>query len=218
MTSLTESLLINCLKILVAQVNNKAILDYGKIKAIIDQFSSDFLSLPLTALIQKLIDLFGFEKKLKEIYQFKILALPFEKLDNSLPAFLNYLEELTNNNFYDDKADRVSLMTMHASKGLEFNHVFICAFEKGYIPLSAKKQSINLAEEKRLLYVSLTRAKQSLHLLYTQKRHKQKAKISIFVKDFNKKFFDQIKDPALKKIETKFAKRKRQKSQLGLFG
>lgn len=212
------SLLMNCLKILAAQMSNKTILDYEKIKVIVDQFSSDFLSLPLSALIQKLIDLFSFEEKLKEIYQFKTLALPFEKLDNPLPAFLNYLEELANNNFYDDKAEKVSLMTMHASKGLEFNHVFICAFEAGCIPLSRKNQSINLAEEKRLLYVSLTRAKQSLHLLHTQKRHKQKAKISIFIKDFNKKFFDQIKDPALKKLETKFVKRRQQKAQLGLFG
>lgn len=219
------SLLVNCLKVLAARTNDKVSFDDAKIKAMIDQFGKDFLFLSLSALIQKLIDLFSFEEKLKQntaklkqIYQFKTLVLPFEKLANPLPAFLNYLEELANNNFYDDKVDKVSLMTMHAAKGLEFDHVFICAFEEGHIPLSRKNQLINLAEEKRLLYVSLTRAKQSLYLLYTQKRHKQKTKVSVFINNFDKKFFTQIKDPALKKLEIKFAKKRQQKAQLGLFG
>lgn len=66
--------------------------------------------------------------------------------------------------------------------------------------------------------MSLTRAKQSLYLLYTQKRYKQKAKVSLFINNFDKKFFTQIKDPALKKLEIKFAKKRQQKAQMGLFG
>lgn len=56
-------------------------------------------------------------------------------------------------------------MTLHASKGLEFSHVFIIGVNNGLIPLNPKKEAEE-EEERRLFYVGLTRAKESLELSY----------------------------------------------------
>jgi superfamily I DNA/RNA helicase len=75
--------------------------------------------------------------------------------------------------FYDRRADRVSLLTMHAAKGLEFAVVFVVGVEDGLIPFSwdahrdgaADDDERRLAaEERRLFYVAMTRAKDRLYL------------------------------------------------------
>lgn len=70
----------------------------------------------------------------------------------------------------DERADRIALMTLHASKGLEFNCVFITGLEKGIIPLYRAETPEEIEEERRLLYVGMTRAKQRLYLTRAQKR------------------------------------------------
>lgn len=69
----------------------------------------------------------------------------------------------------DVKADRVNLMTMHLSKGLEFRHVFIAGFEAGLVPFAGKGKT-DVVEERRLLYVAMTRAREGLYLLRAKKR------------------------------------------------
>ncbi|HJB56775.1 MAG TPA: UvrD-helicase domain-containing protein [Candidatus Flavonifractor intestinipullorum] len=59
----------------------------------------------------------------------------------------------------------VSLMTFHAAKGLEFPVVFLCGVRKGVVPLESERRDIDLAEERRLLYVGMTRAQEELILL-----------------------------------------------------
>ncbi len=73
----------------------------------------------------------------------------------------------------DKKKDGVKLMTIHASKGLEFNHVFIGGLEQGLFPhdgYDEKKSIEDQEEERRLFYVALTRAKKQLHLSYAMMR------------------------------------------------
>ena len=72
----------------------------------------------------------------------------------------------------DERAEAVSLITLHASKGLEFNTVFIPGCEKGIIPfeLFGKKTGLELAEEERLFYVGVTRTVKNLYLTYAKKR------------------------------------------------
>ena len=70
----------------------------------------------------------------------------------------------------DGRADRISLMTLHASKGLEFKCVFIAGLEDGILPLYRAKEEKEIEEERRLLYVGMTRAKERLFLSHTQKR------------------------------------------------
>ena len=73
----------------------------------------------------------------------------------------------------DDKIDRVKLMTIHAAKGLEFDHVFVTGLEENLFPSALSIASPQeLEEERRLFYVALTRAKESLMLTYCNMRYK----------------------------------------------
>lgn len=65
---------------------------------------------------------------------------------------------------YDARAERVTLLSLHAAKGLEFPVVFIAGCEDGLIPLKRPGASVDLAEERRLFYVGMTRASQALYL------------------------------------------------------
>mmetsp|Transcript_7691 Transcript_7691/g.20503 ORF Transcript_7691/g.20503 Transcript_7691/m.20503 type:complete len:271 (+) Transcript_7691:2431-3243(+) len=79
----------------------------------------------------------------------------------------------------DGSLDRVSLMTLHTSKGLEFHTVFVAGFEDGLCPYERGGQDdesrlpTDYEEEKRLAYVGATRAKEQLFFLSAQKRRKQ---------------------------------------------
>lgn len=80
-----------------------------------------------------------------------------------------------------EKKDDVSLMTMHGSKGLEFTVVFIPTVNESVSPYRKAMQSGNIEEERRLLYVAMTRAKVHLHLSFVQERFRKKAEISRFL-------------------------------------
>jgi DNA helicase II / ATP-dependent DNA helicase PcrA len=74
--------------------------------------------------------------------------------------------------FFDPRADRISLLTMHAAKGLEFAVVFIVGLEDGLLPLHWNEaDEAALAEERRLFYVGMTRAKDRLILSRAEQRH-----------------------------------------------
>ncbi len=70
----------------------------------------------------------------------------------------------------DDDFDAIQLMTLHASKGLEFPHVYLIGAEEDIIPHRSSIEEGNLEEERRLMYVGITRAKKSLCLTWAAKR------------------------------------------------
>lgn len=84
--------------------------------------------------------------------------------------FIHEVSLLTEADTLDKRADRITLMTLHASKGLEFKCVFIAGLENEILPLYRAKEEKEIEEERRLLYVGMTRAKERLFLSHAEKR------------------------------------------------
>ncbi len=78
---------------------------------------------------------------------------------------------LNNQEPSDDKKDVVRLMTLHAAKGLEFSRVYLIGVEEGILPHRNSLEDDNVTEERRLMYVGMTRAKQELVISWVKKRH-----------------------------------------------
>ena len=91
--------------------------------------------------------------------------------EEDLERFLSDLSLGTEVDAWDPRADRISLLTLHAAKGLEFPVVFIAGCENGLLPLTwGKADKAVLDEERRLFYVGVTRAKRKLLLCRAGKR------------------------------------------------
>jgi len=80
------------------------------------------------------------------------------------------LMDILERNQEEEAGDQVSLMTLHASKGLEFPHVFLIGVEENILPHQASIESDNIEEERRLTYVGITRAQKSCTLSYCTHR------------------------------------------------
>jgi len=94
--------------------------------------------------------------------------------NNDQPSLLDFLQQISlfsDADAYDTSSDSVALMTLHAAKGLEFSNVFIVGLEKGMLPHERSSESPEeMEEERRLLFVGITRAKSNLFLSYVKYR------------------------------------------------
>jgi DNA helicase-2/ATP-dependent DNA helicase PcrA len=100
------------------------------------------------------------------------VLMEFEKGDEgSLDTFLDKVSLVSDIDLYEDKWNRVSLMTLHCAKGLEFPLVFIIGIEEGLLPHYRRGEEIeDMEEERRLFYVGITRSKERLFLSRAEKR------------------------------------------------
>ena len=118
--------------------------------------------------------------------------------NDKLSEFLSTVSLSTDFDIENDDKDKVSLMTLHLSKGLEFKHVFIVGLEEDLFPsaLSYNTRS-ELEEERRLFYVGITRAKENLYLSYANSRYRWGKLIyceeSRFINEIDKEYLKIIK-------------------------
>lgn len=112
--------------------------------------------------------------RLENLEEFKSITKTFEEESGiaSLEDFLNEVSLVSDvNDQKEDNSPKVTLMTMHAVKGLEFKYVFVIGMEENIFPhVNSIEEKDGLEEERRLCYVAITRAKKKLYLINALKR------------------------------------------------
>jgi superfamily I DNA/RNA helicase len=161
-----------------------------------------------SALAQKIMAILGFEPSL-ELTQFVNALVRFETIE----AALKHLDVIAEQDFYDPQADAITLLTIHAAKGLEFPHVFVVGVEDGILP--SKRAPVE--EERRLFYVAATRAQERLDLLHAKHRGGQPATPSPFITNLTAEVLERLTDPDMQAQVKRIAKRAAKRSQQSLF-
>ena len=165
------------------------VIDSGKeleFKNMIEEIKKEESHLTLTELIDMVLDKSGMKKSLEDeksieaeirlenLEEFKSIAKAMEINEGivSLEELLDKLALVSDvSEQKNDNEDKVTLMTMHAVKGLEYDYVFIVGVEEGLFPHSNSLESNDeLEEERRLCYVAITRAKKKLYLINARSR------------------------------------------------
>lgn len=165
------------------------VIDSGKeleFKNMIEEIKKEENHLTLTELIDMVLDKSGMKKSLEDeksieadirlenLEEFKSIAKAMEINEGivSLEELLDKLALVSDvSEQKNDNGDKVTLMTMHAVKGLEYDYVFVVGVEEGLFPHSNSLESNDeLEEERRLCYVAITRAKKKLYLINARSR------------------------------------------------
>jgi DNA helicase-2/ATP-dependent DNA helicase PcrA len=164
----------------------------GKIAAfvaLIESLRSGTKDLPLPEIIEHVLEHSGLvshyeaektsaskkreaEERLENLNELLNSATLFvhEAEDDSLTAFLAHASLEAGEHQAGDSEDALHLMTVHAAKGLEFHTVFITGLEEGLFPHQNSIDNGDLDEERRLMYVAITRARRRLYLTFAQSR------------------------------------------------
>ncbi len=163
---------------------------YQKFKESFDQLHKAIDSKTTDQLMEEIFSITGYLElysvedeenfdRLENIKELKSVAVSFPKLTEFLEQVAlveseYFASEKTVNRdsrLYEQKNQRVKLMTLHQAKGLEFPYVFIVGVEEGILPHSRSVDDrFQLEEERRLFYVGITRAQRKLYITYTKRR------------------------------------------------
>ncbi|WP_407857300.1 DNA helicase PcrA [Enterococcus hailinensis] len=172
-----------------ANISGKAGRMIGEFGAMITQFQEMIAYLPVTDLVDQVLERTGYldelknqrtleaESRLENLEEFRSVTQEFDKRnaaqteedteapEEKLAVFLNDLALVSDLDDYQEESAQVTLMTLHAAKGLEFPIVFLIGMEEKIFPLSRSlMEESELEEERRLAYVGITRAEESLYL------------------------------------------------------
>ncbi len=169
----------------------KSVEGYGKLRESIDESGLADAGVELVSRLEKFLDVIGYRAEITRLYPGPMVrearwAGVLEVLnfaENHVrrakdPSLQSFLEELaltsgdTPGEKKDHRGDAVTLMTLHAAKGLEFPHVFLVGMEEGFLPHARAVAEGGIEEERRLAYVGITRAMRTLTLSYAFERAK----------------------------------------------
>ena len=154
--------------------------------ALIFELMGEAENLPISAFVEKVMNKTGYMKELEaegdnpeaiarieNLKEFIGVAQDFEKSadEPNLEEFLAQVALIADVDTANFEDDRVTLMTLHAAKGLEFPHVFMTGMEEGIFPHARTLMNENeVEEERRACYVGITRAEKKLYLSYAYSR------------------------------------------------
>lgn len=183
---------LNFLELSLKQIKNKS--PYKAIKYIMKDIGyEDYL--------QDYADFKGIKVKplLDTVYE----LLETAKKHSNIPEYLETIQDLSKKmkNQNNDK-EGVVLSTIHSVKGLEFDTVFLISCNEGFIPHEKSKSMNEIEEERRLLYVGITRAKKNLHISVIKSKYEQNVKQSRFLDNITKKGGSKWKKLEEKKIKS----------------
>ena len=154
-------------------------------KELILTLQKDLEKMTLTEFVDNILEKTGMRRALKEektleadirleyLEEFKSVTKMFESRvgEISLADFLLEISLVADSEEYKDDPNRLTLMTVHAVKGLEFSYVFLAGLEEGIFPHRNSMDTLaELEEERRLMYVAITRAKDKLFITNAKKR------------------------------------------------
>ena len=137
--------------------------------------------------------------RLENIKELRSVATQFPEINEFLENVALVEEEYLSERAENKKGEAVTLMTLHAAKGLEFPVVFMVGMEEGLFPHSrALLDNSELEEERRLCYVGITRAKELLFLIYARKRlffgQRTTNEMSRFILDIPEKLLQRLNE------------------------
>ncbi len=187
-------------------LSGKAGASLGAFNTLIDIMREAVRGLPLPEAIDHVLEHSGLRahykndregrERLENLDELMNAAANFtEEDEDSLSAFLTHAALESGDNQAQEGQDAVQLMTVHSAKGLEFNQVFITGLEDGLFPHeNSIMEKAGLDEERRLMYVAITRARLRLYLSFAQTRmlHGQTRY------NMKSRFFDELPDALLK--------------------
>ena len=196
-------------------------------KNIIEELTKSSESLSLTELIDEILEKSGIKKelstsklledeiRLENLNEFKGVTKSYEEEYGSatLGDFLDEISLVSDMSEHQDSSNRVSLMTIHSVKGLEYNYVFIIGMEEGIFPhynAINDGSSSAIEEERRLCYVAITRAKKELYITSADTRmlfgNISRNAPSRFIKEIDKEYIEIDKPTKIEKITNKVRK------------
>jgi len=115
-----------------------------------------------------------------------------------LSRFLEDVSLQTDIDHWNDSDNRVTMMTVHSSKGLEFPVIFVAGLDEGLFPLhNSLDDKKELEEERRLFYVALTRAEERVYLLYATNRRRMGVEVA---NGLPSRFINEIPEDSLERI------------------
>ena len=145
-----------------------------------------------------------------------------EKKDNSLSVYLEEVALSADIDEYETDKNAITLLTLHSAKGLEFPVVFITGMEMGLFPLQRNTaEQAELEEERRLLYVGMTRAQENLYLSFARTRRKYNSMVtndpSLFLDEIPPEFTELRTSHKTERIYSKKRKQSHRKKVLDYF-
>lgn len=153
-----------------------------KFVKLVDAFSASGGGRPVSEVLSDILDRSGYERMLRtegsqerldNLAELKQSVYVFETTCGEECTLEHYLAHaaLFTNGDAAEQGDRVKLMTVHAAKGLEFPHVFLCGMNEGVFPSRRTRTQDAMEEERRLAFVAMTRAEQGLYLSEAEGRN-----------------------------------------------